>query len=47
MSLAPQIDFFFGGGESREGCWIHKWPKKPKLAHITDYLPADLSADMS
>ena len=31
--------------EGREGCGIHKWPKKPKLAHITDYLPADLSAD--
>ena len=42
-----QIDFFFWGGEGREGCGIHKWPKKPKLAHITDYLPADLSADAS
>ena len=36
---------FFLMGEGREGCGIHKWPKKPKLAHITDYLTADLSAD--
>ena len=34
-------------GEGREGCGIHKWPKKPKLAHITDYLPAEVSADAS
>ena len=42
-----QIVFFFWGGGGREGCGIHKWPKKPKLAHITDYLTADLSADAS
>ena len=35
---------FLGGG-IREGCGIHTWPKKPKMAHITDYLPADASAD--
>ena len=39
-----QIVFFLGWG-IREGCGIHTWPKKPKMAHITDYLPVDTSAD--
>ena len=40
-----QTEYLNQRGEGREGCGIHKWPKKPKLAHITDYLLADLSAD--
>ena len=30
------LNQIIGGGEGREGCGIHKWPKKPKLAHISD-----------
>ena len=36
--------YWFGGG-CREESGVHTWPKKPKMALITEYLPADASAD--
>ena len=39
--------FFFGGGDQREGHGGRTWPKNPKMAHISEYLAADLSADAS
>ena len=36
--------YWFGGG-CREGSGVHTWPKKPKMALITEYLPAVASAD--
>ena len=33
------------GGGCREGSGVHTWPKKPKMALITEYLPAAASAD--
>ena len=38
--------YWFGGG-CREESGVHTWPKKPKMALITDPLPADLSPDAS
>ena len=37
----------FGGGGGREGYGVYTSPKKPKMALITDHLPADLSPDAS
>ena len=34
-----------GGGGGREGSGVQTWPKKPKMALITEYLPAAASAD--
>ena len=39
--------FFFGGVGGREGYEVYTSPKKPKIALITDHLPADLSPDAS
>ena len=39
------LNLFGGGG--REGYGAHILPKKPKMAPITDHLPADLSPDAS
>ena len=39
--------FFWGGGGVREGYGVYTSPKKPKMALITDPLPADLSPDAS
>ena len=33
------------GGDQREGHGGRIWPKKPKMALISEYLAADLSAD--
>ena len=38
---------FGGGGGGREGYGDFTSPKKPKMALITDPLPADLSPDAS
>ena len=35
--------YWLGGG--REGSGVQTWPKKPKMALITEYLPAAASAD--
>ena len=37
---------FFGGGQ-REGYVGRTWPKKPKMALISEYLAADMSPDAS
>ena len=34
--------YWWGG---REGSGVQTWPKKPKMALITEYLPAAASAD--
>ena len=33
--------FFLGGGDQREGYGGRIWPKKPKMALISEYLAAD------
>ena len=38
--------FFLGGGQ-REGYVGRTWPKKPKMALISEYLAADSSPDAS
>ena len=35
----------WGGAGGREGSGVQTWPKKPKMALITEYLPAAASAD--
>ena len=40
------IIVFFGGGQ-REGYVGRTWPKKPKMALISEYLAADSSPDAS
>ena len=39
--------FFFGGGDQRQGYWGHLLLKTPKIALVSEYLAADLSADAS
>ena len=37
--------FFYGEGGQKEGHGARIWPKKHKMALISEYLAADLSAD--
>ena len=39
------ILLFFWGVDQSEGHGGHIWPKKPKMALISEYLAADLSSD--
>ena len=39
------IIFFWGGGGQRDRYWGHILLKTPKVALISEYLAADLSAD--
>ena len=43
FSISDVLYWLGGGG--REGSGVQTWPKKPKMALITEYLPAAASAD--
>ena len=45
--VGSTFGFFFKFFLSREGYGVYTLPKKPKMALITDPLPADLSPDAS